>query len=131
MQWEITDKIFLGETLDPYDDARRSTAIDSTASNFDDAKDKVQKIRDLIWTGRYDENLAQYIPGMLELAFQGMLEGPDTKEKSSHLSYVDKEQVDFQILLTEIIMLTLTVFISVFQYKLRKKQMLLLILIIT
>ena len=36
MQREITDQIFLGETLDPYDDARRSTAIDSTASNFDD-----------------------------------------------------------------------------------------------
>ena len=30
--------IFLGETLNPYDDARRSTAIDRTASNYNDAK---------------------------------------------------------------------------------------------
>ena len=31
MQREISDRIFLGETLSPYDDARRSTAIDRTA----------------------------------------------------------------------------------------------------
>ena len=32
----------------PYDDARGSTAIDRTAPNYNDAKEKVQKIRDLI-----------------------------------------------------------------------------------
>ena len=69
MQREISDIIFLGETLNPYDDARRSTAIDRTAWNYNDAKEKVQKIRDLIGTDKYDENLAKYIPGLLELAF--------------------------------------------------------------
>ena len=59
----------MGETLNPYD-ARRTTAIDRTASNYDDAKEKVQKIRDFIGTGKYDENLAKYIPGLPELAFQ-------------------------------------------------------------
>ena len=101
MQREISDKIFLGEILNPYDDARRSTAIDRTASDYNGAKEKVQKIRDLLGTGRYDENLAKYIPGMLELAFQGMIEDVDTKEKSVHPSYKDMEQLDFQILLTE------------------------------
>ena len=43
MQREISDRIFLGETLSPYDDARRSTAIDKTASNYNDAKEKVHK----------------------------------------------------------------------------------------
>ena len=81
MQREISDRVFLGETLNPYGDTRRSTAIDRTASNCNDAKEKVQKIRDLIRTGRYDENLAKYIPGLLELGFQGMLEDIDTKEK--------------------------------------------------
>ena len=66
MQREISDRIFLGETLNRYDDARRSTAIDRTASNYKDAKEKVQKIRDLTGTGRYDKNLAKYIPVMLE-----------------------------------------------------------------
>ena len=101
MQREINDRIFLGETLNPYDDARRSTAIDRTASNYNDAKEKVQKIRGFIGTGRYDENLAKYIPGMLELGFQGMIEDIDTKEKTAHPSYKDMEQLDFQILLTE------------------------------
>ena len=101
MQREISDKIFLGETLNPYNDARKSTAIDRTASNYNDAKEKVQKIRDLTGTGRYDENLAKYIPALLELAFQGMSEDIDTKEKTAHPSYKDMEQLDFQILLTE------------------------------
>ena len=46
-------------------------------------------------------NLAKYIPVLLELAFQGMPEDIDTKEKTAHLSYTDMEQLDFQILLTE------------------------------
>ena len=101
MQREIRDRIFLGETLNPYDDTRSSTAIDRIASNYNDAKEKVQKIRDLTGNGKYDENLTKYIPGLLELAFQGMIEDVDTNEKSAHPSYKDKEQLDFQILLME------------------------------
>ena len=59
------------------------------------------KKTDLIETGRYDKDLAKYIPGLLELAFQGMLEDIDTKEKTVHSIYKDMEQLDFQILLTE------------------------------
>ena len=44
MQREISDKVFLGNTVSPYDNANRSSAIDSTASNYNDAKEKVQKI---------------------------------------------------------------------------------------
>ena len=62
---------------------------------------KNAEIRDLIGTGIYDENLAKYILGLLELAFQGMIEDIDTKEKSVHPSYKDMEQLNFQILLTE------------------------------
>ena len=69
----------LRETLNPYNDARRSTAIDRTASNYNDAKEKVQKIRDLIDIGKYDADLAKYIPGMLDLAFQGIFDDIDKK----------------------------------------------------
>ena len=41
MQREISDKVTLGDTLNRYEDARRSTAIDRTASNYNDAKEKV------------------------------------------------------------------------------------------
>ena len=79
MQRDITDRNTLGETLNPYDDARWSTAIDRTAPNYNDAKEKVQKIRDFINMGKFDADLAKYIPGLLELVFQGMLDDIDTR----------------------------------------------------
>ena len=101
MQREISDKNTLGDTLNPINDARRSTAIDRTTSNYDDVKEKVKKIRDPINMGKYDADLAKYIPGLMDLAIQGMLDDVDTREKVVHPSYKDKEQLDFQILLTE------------------------------
>ena len=79
MQRYISDKNTLGDTLNPYNDARRSIAIDRTTSNYNDAKEKVQKIRDLINMGKYDTDLAKYIPGLLDLAIQGMLDDIDTR----------------------------------------------------
>ena len=101
MQRDISNRNKLGETLNPYDDARRSTAIDRTATNYNDAKEKVPKIRDLINIGKYDADLAKYIPGMLDFVFQGMLDDIDTRENVSHPSYKDMERLDFQIMLAE------------------------------
>ena len=101
MQRDISNKNTLGDTLNPIDDARRSTAIDRTTSNYNDAKEKVQKIRDLINMRKYDADLAKYIPGVTDLVIQRMLDDIDTREKVAHPSYKDKEQLDFQILLTE------------------------------
>ena len=53
MQREISDKNTLADTLNPINDARRSTAIDRTTSNYNDAKEKVQKIRELINMGKW------------------------------------------------------------------------------
>ena len=78
-----------------------SSAIDRTASNYNDAKEKLKKIRELIKTGRYDADIAKYIPGVLEMVYQGMLEDIDTKEKVAHSSYKDMEQLDFQIMLID------------------------------
>ena len=101
MQREISNKVFLGNPASPYDDAGRSSAVDRTASNYNDAKEKVKKIRELINTGRYDEDTAEYIPGLLEVKFQGVLEDIDMREKVAHLSYIEIKQLDFQILLTD------------------------------
>ena len=101
MQRDIDNRNTLGNTLNPIDDARRSTAIDRTTSNYNDAKEEVQKMRDLIKMGKYDADLAKYIPGLMDLAIQDMLDDIDTREKVAHPSCKDKEQLDFQILLTE------------------------------
>ena len=101
MQRDISDRNTLGETLNPINDARRSTAIDRTTSNYNDAKEKIQKIRDVINMGKYDADLAKYIPGLLDLAIQGMLDNIDTGQKVANPLYKDMEQLHFQILLTE------------------------------
>ena len=43
MQREISDKLFQGNTVSPYKDAGQSSAIDRTASNYNNAKEKVKK----------------------------------------------------------------------------------------
>ena len=93
--------MFLGQTTSPLNDDGLSSAIDRTASDYTDAGEKVEKIRELIRTGNYDADIARYIPGVLKLVFQGMLADINTKEKPASASYKDMEQLDFQILLPD------------------------------
>ena len=67
--------------------------------NYNDAKEK--RMRELISTGKYDQDIARYIRGILELKFQRMLEDIDTGEKVAHSSYTDMEELDSQIILTD------------------------------
>ena len=101
MQRNISNKVFLGQNVSPFDNAGESDAIDRTASNYNEAKEKVQKIRELIKTGNYDADTAKSIPGLLKMKFQGMLEDVDTREKVAHPSYKDMDELDFQISLTD------------------------------
>ena len=101
MQRDISDKNTLGSTLNPTNDIRRSTVIDKTTSNYNDAKEKAQKIWELVSMGKYDADPVKYIPGLTDLAIQGMLDDIDTREKVASLSYKDKEELDFQILLSD------------------------------
>ena len=101
MQREIGGKVFLEQTVSPFDDIENSSPIDRTALNYTDAKEKVRKRRELISTGKYDADIAKYIPGILEVKFQGMLEVIDTREMVAHPSYKDMKELDFQILLTD------------------------------
>ena len=64
-------------------------------------KTRLKKIRELISTGKYDPDIARYIPGIFEMKFQSMFEGINTKQKVAHSFYTDMEELDFQILLIE------------------------------
>ena len=90
-------------------------------SNYNDAKEEVKKVKVLISTGRYDENIAKYIPKLLEPKFQGMLEDIETWEKIAHSSYTDMEQLDFQILLTDNYHINLNSIHICFPIKIKKK----------
>ena len=84
MHRETSDRVFLGQTVSPFED---SSAIDRTASDYRDAKEKAQKTKELN-TGELDEDIAKYIPGALEMKVQGMLKDADTREKEAHSSGV-------------------------------------------
>ena len=101
MQRNISDKVFLGQNVSPFDNAGESDVIDRTASNYNEAKEKVQKIRERIKTGNYDADTAKSISGLLKMKFQGMLVDVDTREKVAHPSYKGMDELDFQILLTD------------------------------
>ena len=95
MQRKLGTEVELGATVSPFDSIGASSAIDRLASNFLNAGEKVQKIRKLISAGTYDADITKYIPGMLDLVYQGMMEDRDTKEQPAHISYNDMESLDF------------------------------------
>ena len=101
MQRNISNKVFIRQNTSPFDNAGESDAIDRTASDYNEAKEKVQNIRKLIKTGNYDADITKYIPGVLEMKFQEMLEDIDTRENVAHASCKDMEELNFQILLTD------------------------------
>ena len=68
IQREVSDRVFLGQNVSPFENAGLSDVIDRTASNYNDAKDKFKKIRELIKTGIYDADIARWIPGVLEIS---------------------------------------------------------------
>ena len=74
----------------------------------------------MISTGRYDKDIAKSTPNPLELKFQSILEDIDTREKVTHSSYTDMEQLDFQILLTDNYINTNSIHIC-FPIKIKKK----------
>ena len=60
---------------------------------------KVKKIRRLIEQDIYDVDIALYIPGTLDLVFQGMIEKIMTTEQPADTTYSDKEILDFELIL--------------------------------
>ena len=78
-------------------------------------------MRELISTGKYDEDIARYIPGVLDLKFQGMLEDIDTRGKVAHSSYIDMEGLDFQIMLADNYYVKPNSILICFPIKIKKK----------
>ena len=61
--------------------------------DFEKANLKVKFIESEI----YNADIAQYIPGTLDLVFQGMIEKIMTNEQPAGPSYKDKEVLDFEL----------------------------------
>ena len=63
MQRETSNKIKLGETLNPLNDVSVVLSIDNTL-NLKDVYGKVDKLGDLWDRGQADANLIRYVPGL-------------------------------------------------------------------
>ena len=85
--------------MTPFHSVGKSPAIDKTASDFDNAKLKVKKIRRHIEWGIYDVDIARYIPGSLDLVFQGMIEKIMIIDQPADSTYSDKKVLDFEMIL--------------------------------
>ena len=96
-------------------------AIDKDASDFDKANTKVSKLKRLVRIGEYNADLARYIPGTLELAFQGMLDDIKTMEQVAHPSYKDLETFDFNLILHKNLYMNLNSLHFFFPLKIKKK----------
>ena len=121
MQREIGTQVDLGKNASAFDRIGRVPAIDKNASDFDTANKKVSKLKRLVLTGEYDADLARYIPGTLNLAFQGMLDDIKTMEPVAHLSYKDLETFDFDLIPDKNLYMNLNSVHFVFSIKFKKE----------
>ena len=97
MQREISDDVKIGSSVTPFQYVGKSPAVDKTASDFDNVNLKVKKTRRLMELGIYDVDIARYIPGILDLVFQGMIEKIMTIEQPTNTTYSDKEILNFEL----------------------------------
>ena len=81
MQRKIGTNAWIGDTVSPFDSITKSYAINRSESNYTNAREKVQKIKQLILTGTYDSDI-----GTLDLTSESILEDIDWKEKAAHIS---------------------------------------------
>ena len=122
MQREIGMQVDIGKNVSAFESVGHVPSIDKTASDFDRSDTKVKKLKRLIDTGENDANIARYIPGTLELAYQGMLDDIKTIEQVAHPSYKDLETFDFQLLLDKNLYTNLNSVHFVFPIKFFKKS---------
>ena len=96
MQREISNKIQLGETLNPLNDVSANSSIDNT-SNLKDVFGKVDKLGDLWDRGQADASLIRYIPGLSNVSRQGKIFNIVPKKAYVTSTYTDKNKLEFTI----------------------------------
>ena len=96
---EISDNVKIGSSVTLFQSVGKSPAVDKTTSDFDNANLKVKKISRLTGWSIYDADIVHYIPGMLDLVFQGMIEKIMTIEQPADTTYSNKEILDFELIL--------------------------------
>ena len=96
MQREISNKIQLGETLNPLNNISAVLSIDNT-SNLKDVFGKVDKLGDLWDKGTADASLKRYIPDLSNVLRQGKIFNIVPKKAYITSTYSNKKTLKFTI----------------------------------
>ena len=94
MQRRISNKIQLGDTLNPALDYSGLPAVDDEA-NLESICGKIDKIDGFWKSGKADESLARYIPNLLPVTRQNQLADTNPRKAFASITYSDKKNLEF------------------------------------
>ena len=96
MQREVSNRIQLGQDLNPLNDVSAVPSIDNQA-NVKDLLSKVDKLGKLWDEGKADESLARYLPGLTNISRQGKLYNIIGRRTYASSTYTNKKMIEFTI----------------------------------
>ena len=99
MQWNISNKIQLGDTLNPLQDYGVISAVDDEG-NLENLYSKFDKIEAFWKTGKADEDLSRYIPNILPVMRQNQIAGTIPRKAFASVTYSEKKNLEFVLELT-------------------------------
>ena len=99
MQSARSNRVKLGENLNPLEDATGVDAADFSA-DIDNLLTKLDKLTDLHDSGKFDADLLRYIPGMNKIMYQGQIDWIETKRTYAASTYTDNQILGFVIEIT-------------------------------
>ena len=98
MQKAISNKIQIGDTLNPLDDYGVPSVNDE--GTLENLIGKVDKARGFMSTGKADGDLARYFPNILPVTRQTQVADVVPRKAYASITYNDKKQLEFILDLT-------------------------------
>ena len=95
MQRPISDKIQLGQTLNPARDYGGVSSINDEGT-LENILGKVDKTTQFIGTGKADEDLLRYYPNILPITRQSQMAGDLPRKAYATNTYTDKKKKNLQ-----------------------------------
>ena len=99
MQRAISDKIQLGETLNPLKDYSGAPSINDKET-LENLIGKVDKVSRFVKAGKADGGLSRYYLNILPITRQSQIAGEIPRKAYASITYSDKKQLEFVIDLT-------------------------------
>ena len=92
MQKAISNKIQLGDTLNPLDDYAGVPSINDEGT-LENLIGKVDKVHDFLKTGKADEELSRYFPNILPITRQLQIADELPRKAYASVTYSDKKTI--------------------------------------